>query len=94
MRNFNQDRDVQRSRAKDDIERQTVPEIKGHGAGSAGETEERTPGTAGRPMNRRAIQEDEVNTDDVAASPNDGGNSGGTRSPKVLQRNRKLRLAA
>jgi len=63
-------------------------------SGFSRDADERTPGVAGRPMNRRGMQEDEIDTDDIAASPDDGGNSGGTRSPKVLQKNRKIRRAA
>jgi rubrerythrin len=55
---------------------------------------ERTPGTTGRPMNRRGMQEEEIDREDIAAGPSAGANSGGTRSPKVLEKNRKTRRAA
>ena len=53
------------------------------------------PGASGRPMNRRKdIEEDDLNTDEVASRPNRGGMAGGTRSPKILQKNRKGKRAA
>jgi bacterioferritin len=51
------------------------------------------PGTLGRPMNRRKDIEEEE-TDDVAKAPNRGGMGGGTRSPKILQKNRKNKRVA
>jgi hypothetical protein len=45
-------------------------------------------------MNRRGTQEEEINREDIEAVPNPGGNSGGTRSTKVLEKNRKTRRAA
>jgi bacterioferritin len=51
------------------------------------------PGTSGRPMNRRSERE-ELDTDEVADRPNRGGMSGGTRSPKVLEKKRKNKRAA
>jgi bacterioferritin (cytochrome b1) len=47
------------------------------------------PGTVGRPMNRRGKGNVDVEEDDIAV----GGQSGTTRSPKVLQKNRKNRAA-
>ncbi len=52
------------------------------------------PSTGGRPMNRRGVQEEEIDRDEIAAAPNAGANSGGTRSPKILEKNRKIRRAA
>jgi bacterioferritin len=52
-----------------------------------------TPGASGRPMNRRKTNE-EVDEDEIAERPNRGGMSGGTRSPKILQKNRKNRRVA
>lgn len=54
---------------------------------------EGTPGSGGRPMNRRKVNE-EVDEDEIAERPNRGGMSGGTRSPKVLQKNRKNKKVA
>lgn len=51
-----------------------------------------TPGVGGRPMNRRTDL-DEINPDEVAAAPNEGASEGGTRSPRILERNRKRRAA-
>jgi bacterioferritin len=52
-----------------------------------------TPGASGRPMNRRKdIEEEDV--DEVAERPDRGGMSGGTRSPKVLQKKRKEKRVA
>ena len=51
------------------------------------------PGASGRPMNRRKTNED-VDEDEIAEHPNRGGMSGGTRSPKVLQKNRKNKRVA
>jgi hypothetical protein len=53
-----------------------------------------TPGTTGRPMNRRKdIEEDDLSVE-VAKKPNRGAMTGGTRSAKVLQKNRKGKRAA
>lgn len=52
-----------------------------------------TPGASGRPMNRRKTNED-VDTDEIAERPNRGGMSGGTRTPKILQKNRKNKRVA
>lgn len=52
-----------------------------------------TPGTTGRPMNRRKDIEEE-DTGEVAERPNRGGMAGGTRSPKILQKNRKNKRVA
>ncbi len=52
-----------------------------------------TPGASGRPMNRRKTNE-EADEDEVAERPNRGGMSGGTRSPKILQKNRKNKRVA
>ena len=52
----------------------------------------RTPGVGGRPMNRR-MDRDEIDPDEVAAAPNEGANEGGTRSPRILVKNRKRRAA-
>lgn len=61
-----------------------------------GAAETSAPGTSGRPMNRRRDleEDDEVGTSEVASRPNKGGMTGGTRSPKVLQKNRKSKRAA
>jgi len=50
-------------------------------------------GTTGRTMNRRA-NNDEVDPDDIAETPNSGANMGGTRSVKILEKNRKNRRIA
>ena len=53
------------------------------------------PGSRGRTMNRRA--KDEIERGEIAdapEAPNFGATSGGTRSPKILQKNRKNRRAA
>jgi hypothetical protein len=55
--------------------------------------EEPAPARKSRPMNRRGTR-DEVEDDETADTPNIGATSGGTRSPKVLQKNRKIRRAA
>ena len=47
------------------------------------------PGTVGRPMNRRGKGNVDVEEDDIAV----GGQSGTSRSPKVVQKNRKNRAA-
>ncbi len=47
------------------------------------------PGTVGRPMNRRGKGNGDVEEDDIAV----GGQSGTSRSPKVVQKNRKNRAA-
>lgn len=52
-----------------------------------------TPGASGRPMNRRKTNE-EVDEDEIAERPNRGAMSGGTRSPKILQKNRKNKRVA
>lgn len=51
------------------------------------------PGTTGRTMNRR---DNERRPEEVepASKPNRGGMSGGTRSPKILQKNRKNKRVA
>ena len=54
---------------------------------------EPTPGASGRPMNRRKNNE-EAEEDEIAERPNRGGMSGGTRSPKLLQKNRKNKRVA
>lgn len=47
-------------------------------------------GVEGRPMNRRRdIEDDDTAPRKPAARPDRGGMSGGTRSPKVIQKNRK-----
>lgn len=51
------------------------------------------PGVSGRPMNRRRDEVD-VEADAVAEWPILGGSSGGTRSAKLLQKNRKNKRAA
>jgi len=72
-----------------------MPNSKKQDSGSGRDADERTPGASGRPMKRRGTpEEDEIDTSYIAASPDDGGNSGGTRSPKILQKNRKIRRAA
>ena len=55
--------------------------------------DEPVPGSRGRTMNRRGTN-DEIETGEVADTPNFGATSGGTRSPKVLLKNRKTRRAA
>jgi hypothetical protein len=53
------------------------------------------PGTTGRPMNRRKNVEEREDVDMTPAErPNRGGMSGGTRSPKILQKNRKNKRVA
>lgn len=53
------------------------------------------PGTTGRPMNRRKSIEEREDVDVAPAErPNRGGMSGGTRSPKILQKNRKNKRVA
>lgn len=54
---------------------------------------EKIPVTGGRTMNRRNDRE-EIDTDDVADAPIPGASTGGTRSPKVLEKNRKSKRAA
>ncbi len=54
--------------------------------------EEPAPARTGRTMNRRA--KDEIETGEVPDTINVGATSGGKRSPKVLQKNRKIRRAA
>ena len=54
--------------------------------------DEPVPARTGRTMNRRA--KDEIETGEIADTPNFDATSGGTRSPKVLQKNRKTRRAA
>jgi hypothetical protein len=54
--------------------------------------DEPVPGRTGRPMNRRA--KDVIEAGEITETPNIGATSGGTRSPKVLQKNRKTRRAA
>jgi bacterioferritin len=51
------------------------------------------PGTSGRTMNRRKRME-RAETEEPAQRPNRGGMSGGTRSPKVLEKNRKNKRVA
>lgn len=51
------------------------------------------PGTSGRTMNRRKSME-QADSEEPAQRPNRGGMSGGTRSPKVLQKNRKNKRVA
>lgn len=54
-----------------------------------------TPGASGRPMNRRKDKDnEEVGEDEIADRPNRGGMTGGTRSPKILQKNRKNKRVA
>jgi hypothetical protein len=55
--------------------------------------DEPVPGSRGRTMNRRGTKE-EIETGESADTPNFGATSGGTCSPKVLQKNRKTRRAA
>jgi hypothetical protein len=55
--------------------------------------DEPVPGSTGRTMNRRGTK-DEIETGEIADAYNFGASSGGTRSPKVLQKNRKIRRAA
>ncbi len=65
------------------------------GTRSSSQGQRTTPGASGRPMNRRKdIEEDNLAPRDVARKPNSGASSGGTRSPKVLQKNRKGKRAA
>ena len=52
--------------------------------------DEPVPGTTGRPMNRRGTK-DEI---EPGYTESFGAMSGGKRSPKVLQKNRKTRRAA
>jgi hypothetical protein len=54
--------------------------------------DEPVPGRTGRTMNRRA--KNEIETGEIADTLNVSATSGGTRSPKVLQKNRKIRRAA
>jgi hypothetical protein len=54
--------------------------------------DEPAPARTGRTMNRRA--KDEIETGEIADTLNLGATSGGTRSPKILQKNRKIRRAA
>ena len=58
-----------------------------------GASDEPVPGSTGRTMNRRGTK-DEIETGEIADAYNFGASSGGTRSPKVLQKNRKIRRAA
>ncbi len=53
-----------------------------------------TPGASGRPMNRRNKTNEEVDENEIADRPNRGGMSGGTRSAKILQKNRKNKRVA
>jgi hypothetical protein len=55
--------------------------------------DEPVPGSTGRTMNRRGTK-DEIDTGEVGSKPSFEATSGGTRSPKVLQKNRKIRRAA
>jgi hypothetical protein len=55
--------------------------------------DEPVPGSRGRTMNRRE-NKDEIEIGEIADTPHNGATSGGTRSPKVLQKNRKTRRAA
>ena len=72
-----------------------MPNSNKHDSSSSRDADERTPGASGRPMKRReTLEQDEIDTSYIAARPDDGGNSGGTRSPKILQKNRKIRRAA
>lgn len=51
-------------------------------------------GVGGRTMNRRKNEAAEIDTDDVAESPRSGASRGGTRSPKLIQKNRKNKKVA
>jgi len=55
--------------------------------------DEPVPGTTGRPMNRRRT-EDAIEARESTDTENFGALSGGKRSPKILQKNRKTRRAA
>lgn len=55
--------------------------------------DEPVPGSRGRTMNRRGTKE-EIDTGEIGDQISFGATSGGTRSPKVLQKNRKTRRAA
>ena len=58
-------------------------------------TEVSTAGVGGRPMNRRRdIEDDDIAPRQAARSADRGGMSGGTRSSKVLQKNRKNKRIA
>ena len=73
--------------------RETRTNVRGTKSSSQGQRA--TPGASGRPMNRRNdIEEDDLTPVEVASKPNRGASSGGTRSPKVLQKNRKGKRAA
>ena len=56
--------------------------------------DEPVPGTTGRPMNRRAKIMDDIVPDEIGETPGGAAMSGGTRSPKILEKNRKIRRAA
>ncbi len=55
--------------------------------------DEPVPGSTGRTMNRRGTK-DEFEAGEIADAASPGAMSGGTRSPKVLQKNRKTWRAA
>jgi hypothetical protein len=55
--------------------------------------DEPVPGTTGRPMNRRA-NIDDIEPGEIDERPTLGAMSGGTRSVKILEKNRKIRRAA
>jgi len=55
--------------------------------------DEPVPGSTGRTMNRRGMK-DEFEAGEIADATSSGAMSGGTRSPKVLQKIRKTRRAA
>jgi len=55
--------------------------------------DEPVPGTTGRPMNRRA-KIDDIEPGELDERPVLGAMSGGRRSPKILEKNRKIRRAA
>ncbi len=56
--------------------------------------DEPVPGTTGRPMNRRAKMLEDIGPDEIGETPGVIAMSGGTRSPKILEKNRKIRRAA
>ncbi len=55
--------------------------------------DEPVPGTTGRPMNRRGTKGG-IEPGEIGETPGVASMSGGTRSPKILEKNRKIRRAA
>lgn len=83
--------DIAQSRSQEKAGRNNPSRLDAGTSSKRGATS--VPGTSGRPMNRRKdIAEEDV--DEVAKTPNRGGMAGGTRSPKVLQKNRKNKRVA